>query len=90
MGFVIAEECGTVMCEAAVTSLGFFKEILASLWETESSSLLGSLGSLGVGLKRSGCAIWASRVSNGNNDAFGSPGQRCQSYRFGDADGIIF
>ena len=65
------------MCAAAVTSLGFFKEIWASLWEREGSSLLGWLGSLGVGLKRSGCAIWASRVSKGNNDAFGSPAQRC-------------
>jgi hypothetical protein len=39
--------------------------------------LLASLRSLGVGLKRSGCAICASRVSKGNNDAFGSPVERC-------------
>lgn len=71
MGFAIADVCGTVMCVEDVTSLPFFWRLaFSSFWER---SLLGSLGSLGVGVQRSGCAIWASRVSNGKREAFGRP-----------------
>jgi hypothetical protein len=59
------EECGTVKCAEALVS-GFLKEVAAN--EAERSS-----GSLGVGLKRSGCAIWASSVSYGKNEALGRP-----------------
>jgi hypothetical protein len=70
MGFATAEACGTVRCAGTDTSLSFLKEVEASDSER---SLLGSLGSLGVGFHLWGCAIWASRVSNGNRLAFGSP-----------------
>lgn len=70
MGFTTAEACGTVRCAGTDTSLSFLREVEASDSER---SLLGSLGSLGVGFHRWGCAIWASRVSKGNRLAFGSP-----------------
>jgi len=67
----MADVCGTVKCAAAATSFPFLSiDALSSFSER---SLLGSFGSFGVGLNRTGCAIWASRVSNGNNPAFGSP-----------------
>jgi hypothetical protein len=59
------EECGTVKWAEALVS-GFLREVAASEAER-------SLGSLGVGLKRSGWAIWASSVSYGKNEAFGRP-----------------
>lgn len=59
------EACGTVIWAEALVS-GFLREVAAT--EAERSR-----GSLGVGLKRSGCAIWASSVSYGKNEAFGSP-----------------
>jgi hypothetical protein len=47
---------------------GFLREVAAN--ETERS-----LGPLELGLKRSGCAIWASSVSYGKNEAFGRPAE---------------
>lgn len=66
------EECGTVKCAEALVS-GFLRDVAAR--EAGRSS-----GSLGVGWKRSGCAIWASSVSYGKNEAFGRPGDENQLY----------
>lgn len=57
--------CGTVIWEAA-SAAGFLIEVAARLSAR-------SLGSFGVGEKRSGWAICASRVSYGKNAAFGRP-----------------
>lgn len=65
-----ADVCGTVMCDDDCVSLPLFSLVSLRL---VARSLLGSLGSLGVGVQRSGCAIWASRVSNGKREAFGRP-----------------
>lgn len=59
------EECGTVKWAEALVS-GFLSDVAARAAER-------SLGSLGVGVKRSGCAIWASSVSYGKNEACGRP-----------------
>ena len=77
-GFAIPERCGTVICEDDVMSLCLLIEVWASF---SVIVLLGSFGSLGVGLNRSGNAVCASRVSYGKNDAFGSPVRSSQHYR---------
>ena len=69
------EECGTVKWAEAL-GFGFLRDVAASEAER-------SLGSLGVGLKRSGWAIWASSVSYGKNEAFGRPVEENQLYRPG-------
>ena len=54
MGLGTADACGTVIWEAAEVSLVLLRAVAANL---AVRSLLGSLGSFGVGLKRSGLAI---------------------------------
>jgi hypothetical protein len=65
-GFALLETCGMVRWAEAVGS-GFFSDVAATPSDR-------SLGLLGEGLKRSGWAISAERVSKGKNEAFGSPG----------------
>jgi hypothetical protein len=48
-------------------------EVSGFLIDDDASCSERSFGSLEVGFQRSGCAIWASNVSYGKNDAFGSP-----------------
>jgi hypothetical protein len=64
------EECGTVKWAEALVS-----GVLIDEAASEEERVLVSLGSFGVGLKRSGCAICASRVSYGKKWALGSPAQ---------------
>ena len=59
------EACGTVKWTEALVSV-FLRDVAAREKDR-------SFGPLGVGLKRSGCAIWASSVSYGKKPAFGSP-----------------
>lgn len=70
IGFATADACGTVICAEAVTSLGLLSFVFASLMDKSS---LGTFGSFGVGVKRSGWAVCASRVSKGKRDACGRP-----------------
>ncbi len=70
----------------AVASLSLLRVVS---WNLCPRSWLGSLGSFGVGVQRSGFAIWASRVSKGNNDAFGRPTDCCQYHRCLDDDSAM-
>lgn len=69
-----ADVRGTVMCDEAVASPSEFK---VDFWRLVARYFDASLGSFGVGSQRSGFAICASRVSNGNKEAFGRPADSC-------------